>query len=127
MQAADVVARCDVPDLPLLPLDPAVVRAVLFNLLVNSQHSCRGGGTVIVHARLVGGGKAFELTVADTGEGMTAEVFDRCTELFFTTKRSGSGIGLALARRAAEGAGGSLDIQSIVGVGTTVTLRVPVA
>ena len=57
---------------------------------------------------------------------MPADVYERCTELFFTTKRSGSGIGLALARRAAEGAGGSLDIQSIVGVGTTVTLRVPV-
>jgi signal transduction histidine kinase len=112
--------------MPLLPLDPAVVRAVLFNLLVNSMHSCRSGGTVVVHARLVDEGRRFELTVADTGEGMTAEVYERCTELFYTTKRSGSGIGLALARRAAEGAGGALDIQSIIGVGTTVTVRVPV-
>jgi signal transduction histidine kinase len=126
MEAADVVARCDVPDMPLLPLDPAVVRAVLFNLLVNSLHSCRAGGTVVVHARVVADGTRFELTVADTGEGMTAEVYERCTELFFTTKRSGSGIGLALARRAAEGAGGTLDIQSVVGIGTTVTMRVPV-
>ena len=126
LEANGIISRCDVPDMPLLPLDPAVVRAVLFNLLVNSLHSCRAGGTVVVHARVVGGGASFELTVADTGEGMPADVYERCTELFFTTKRSGSGIGLALARRAAEGAGGSLDIQSIVGVGTTVTLRVPV-
>jgi signal transduction histidine kinase len=126
LEATGVVARCDVPDMPLLPLDPAVVRAVLFNLLVNALHSCRSGGTVVVHARVGEGGREFELTVADTGEGMTAEVYERCTELFFTTKRSGSGIGLALARRAAEGAGGRLDIQSVVGVGTTVTLRVPV-
>jgi signal transduction histidine kinase len=126
MIAKRLIARIDVPDMPPLPLDAGVVRAVLFNLIVNSIHSCREGATVVAHARLFEDpGRRFELTVADTGVGMTAEVYQQCTHPFFTTKRSGNGIGIALARRAAEEAGGSLEIQSIVDVGTSVTLRVP--
>ena len=103
------------------------MRAVLYNLFVNSIHSCKAGAAVVVHARVTRDAKWFELTVADTGTGMSADVYQRCTEPFFTTKRSGNGIGLALARRAAEEAGGSLDIESVVDVGTSVTLRVPLS
>jgi signal transduction histidine kinase len=58
---------------------------------------------------------------------MTAEVYNRCTEIFFTTKRNGSGIGLALCRRAVEESGGTLTIESVVGFGTSVTIEVPLA
>jgi signal transduction histidine kinase len=123
-RARELVVRLDVPALPPIALDPGVVRAILCNLFVNAIHSCRAGAAIVVHARVAASG-AFELTVADTGKGMTAEVYQRCTEPFFTTKPSGSGLGLAFARRAAEEAGGSLEIESVVDVGTSVTLRVP--
>ena len=66
------------------------------------------------------------LTVADTGTGMTHDVYTRCTELFFTTKRNGSGIGLALVRQAVTEAGGELEIESVPGFGTCITALVPV-
>lgn len=116
----------DVATLPLLPLDASTTRAVLFNLLTNALHACRQGSTIRVHVRLVHDDRDLEITVVDTGAGMSAEVYAKCTDLFFTTKRHGSGIGLALVRRAVEEAGGRMDIQSVPGVGTAVFLVVPV-
>lgn len=120
---ARIELRCEGPDLPLLPLDAAAMRALLFNLVNNAVQACRAGGHVDVGFGLVG--DSFELTVRDDGAGMSPETLARCTELFFTTKRAGSGIGLALCRKVAEEGGGSLEIRSTLGAGTSVTLRVP--
>lgn len=111
--------------LPLLRLDAAVMRAIVFNLVSNAVHACATGGEVFVAARLAADGR-FELEVRDTGTGMTPDVLARCTELFFTTKRHGSGIGLALCARAVESAGGTLTLQSAPGQGTTVLVSLPV-
>ncbi|HEX7603915.1 MAG TPA: ATP-binding protein [Polyangiaceae bacterium] len=126
-ERADVNLRSDIPDLPLLPLDPATTRAVLFNLVTNALHACPPNGTVCVHLRLVRDGSELEVSVIDNGAGMSADVYARCTDLFFTTKRHGSGIGLALCRRAVESAGGRMEIQSVPGVGTAVVLAIPVS
>ena len=125
MQAAGIHAHCDVPDLPLLPFDPSVIRALVFNLVTNAIHACRAGDTIALHARLTGSGRVFELSIVDTGSGMTREVYDRCTELFFTTKRNGSGIGLTLCHRAVVEADGDLAIETVPGVGTAVTIQLP--
>lgn len=125
-ERADVNLRSDIPDLPLLPLDPATTRAVLFNLVTNALHACPPSSTVCVHLRLAHDGNDLEVSVIDNGAGMSSDVYARCTDLFFTTKRHGSGIGLALCRRAVESAGGTMDIQSVPGVGTAVVLTIPV-
>jgi signal transduction histidine kinase len=69
------------------------------------------------------------LRVSDNGPGMSEEVIRRCTEPYFSTKpRGGStGMGLSFVNRLLTGAGGRLDIDSIVGQGTTVTLTLPTA
>ncbi|MEZ4340371.1 MAG: ATP-binding protein [Sandaracinaceae bacterium] len=120
-----VYLRAEIDTLPLLPLDASVVRAVLFNFVTNALHACEPGAAVFVWARYDDG--VFELASSDTGTGMSPETADRATDLFFTTKPSGSGIGLALCRRVVEGAGGSLEVQSVPGFGTTVRARVPIA
>lgn len=119
----ELVAKIDT--LPLLPFDPAVVRALAFNLLTNALHATRSGERITVVARLVKGDTAFELVVEDTGTGMTAEVRERCTELFFTTKSKGSGIGLALVSDVVGRGAGVLDITSAPGQGTSIRLCVP--
>jgi signal transduction histidine kinase len=127
MRTKGIDCRCDVPALPLLAFDPAVLRAVLFNLLTNSIYACPRGSSVQVEARLRPPGPLFELSVADTGTGMPPDVLARCRELFFTTKPNGSGIGLALCESVVTGAGGRMEIESAEGRGTTVRVSIPVS
>ncbi len=125
-ESVGVTLRCLVEDIPLLPLDSSAVRAIVLNFVTNAIHACGRSGTVAVYARLVQGGSAWELVVSDNGVGMTPEVLSRSTELFFTTKASGSGIGLALCHRLIHGAGGTLQLRSVPGFGTSVLARVPI-
>lgn len=123
-----VAMECQVPALPLLPFDPSVVRALVFNLVQNAIHACEGRpeASIRVAAELDEPGETLTLTIADTGAGMAPEVAARCTELFYTTKNRGSGIGLALVVRAAQSAGGRLAIESAVGRGTEIRIELPI-
>jgi signal transduction histidine kinase len=122
-ESCGVHLRSAIEPIEPLPFVPAVISAIVFNLTVNALQACRSGDTIRIHARSDDG--EFELAVSDTGQGMPADVYQRCTELFFTTKRTGSGIGLALCRQLAERAGGTLEIVSVPGFGTAITVRLP--
>lgn len=102
---------------------PDLLLTVLHNLLNNSLDACRGGGVIEVAMSCSQG--HFELAVSDTGEGMSSETLRRSSELFYTTKPSGSGIGLAVTREIVERSGGTLSLSSKPGEGTQVVLRVP--
>ncbi len=122
-----VTLLCEVPGIPLLLLSRGTVKAVVFNLVKNAVDACRRDDRITVRASLDEGGRTFSLSVTDTGRGMSADVLAKCRTLFYTTKENGSGIGLAICARAAEEAGGALDIESAPGRGTAITLRVPLA
>lgn len=122
-----IAFKCDVADMPLLPFDVAMLRAIAFNLLTNAIHACKQGDCIWLRARVRPGDPAqLCISVEDTGSGMSADVVARCRELFFTTKPRGSGIGLALCDRAVRAAGGSLDVESQKGAGTKILLQVPI-
>jgi len=99
----------------------------LLNLVTNARHAMPEGGQL--HVSVVRHGHSAVLRVADTGAGMCADMAERAFSPFFTTKgaRGGSGLGLAMVRDFAERAGGSAEIQSVVGSGTSVTVRLPEA
>jgi hypothetical protein len=84
---------------------------------------------VVIRAHTAPGGDAVLLEVADNGMGMSEEVRRRALDMFFTTKTRGigTGLGLPLVRGVVERAGGTVDIDSRVGLGTTIRLRMPVA
>jgi signal transduction histidine kinase len=124
--ARQIHATVDVADMPLLPFEPAAVRAVVFNLVTNAIHACQPGQHIEVKARFERDPGRLVLEVSDTGAGMRPEVQARCTELFFTTKARGSGIGLALCAGVAEAVGGTLHVDSRVGEGTRITLTFPI-
>jgi signal transduction histidine kinase len=126
-EALDVHARWIVRDMPLLPLDPSVVSALVLNLVTNAIQACRTGGAVELTAELCDADRTLHIRVADTGSGMTPEVLARCREIFFTTKPRGTGIGLALCERAVTEVGGAMDIDSAPDQGTRIALRIPLA
>ena len=67
------------------------------------------------------------ISIADTGQGIPTDLIDTVFKPFFTTKKEGLGLGLALAKRTVERIGGNIRIQSAEGTGTTVVLEVPSA
>lgn len=103
----------------------------VLNLALNARDAMPGGGTITISALLAEGPETpeVELVVADTGHGMPGPVLERAFDAHFTTKPAGIGHGMGLyrVRRFAERFGGRATIASRVGVGTSVTLRLPAA
>lgn len=122
-----VTLRSEVAMLPLLPFDPPVMRAVVFNLVSNALYACRTGDEIAVSLGLDEACTHLVLSVRDSGCGMSPEVVARCRELFFTTRANGTGLGLSLCDAAAQAAQGSLTVESALSQGTTVTLSVPLS
>ncbi|HWM87609.1 MAG TPA: ATP-binding protein [Kofleriaceae bacterium] len=114
--------------LPDLRGDRLLLREALHNLVANAVEACaEGGGRVAVGARSVasGGAPVVEIEVVDTGPGIPPADLPRLFSPGFTTKKSGSGIGLAVAERAVEAHHGRILIDSEVGRGTRVTVLLP--
>jgi signal transduction histidine kinase len=118
------------PHLPLFVADPTRLKQILLNLLSNAIKFTEPGGRVVLIARpSADGGIAFD--VRDTGPGMTADEIEIALQPFgqveadHTRRHEGTGLGLSIARRLAELHGGSLDIKSEKGVGTTVSVTLP--
>ncbi|MBB3472281.1 ATP-binding protein [Sphingomonas sp. BK345] len=101
----------------------------LVNLAVNARDAMEGRGTLTIRAlrRTVASADYVALAVSDTGCGMTPDVVERVFEPFFTTKPVGKGTGLGLSQvfSFARGLGGDVSVDSVVGLGTTVTLLLP--
>jgi signal transduction histidine kinase len=125
--------RFDLGDAPVIATcDRTQLEQILMNLAINARDAMPRGGVLTIAAGYVTevGGRhrrMVQLSVRDTGSGMPADVIERAFEPFFTTKPRGQGTGLGLATvygivRQNDGA---VDIQSVVGEGTTVTVRFP--
>jgi PAS domain S-box-containing protein len=120
----------DFEGLPALRGDPHAFKQVLMNLLSNAVKFTPEGGRVSIAARLVAG-DGLEVEVADTGIGIPPEHQGRVFERFeqgdnaLLASKKGTGIGLALARALMQLHGGSLNLTSEVGRGTSVTARFP--
>jgi len=119
----------DIPDPTVqLMVDAGRLSSCILNLTFNSRDAMGPTGTLKISARQVPGSQTLELSVADDGKGMPADVVARAFEPFFTTKRAGSGTGLGLATvyAFAKQSGGTAYLESRLGVGTTVTLSLPI-
>jgi len=104
-------------------LDPDQFRAVIVNLLRNARDACDSGGEVMVSSRRDGDEVTVQIT--DTGAGMEPAVVDRAFQPYFSTKKGGTGLGLALAKRIVEEHGGTMTLSSEPGKGTQFMLRLP--
>lgn len=106
-----------------LPLGPRSLKQILLNLLLNASQAIEGPGRIEIAGRLRS--RTVELEIRDTGRGMTEEEKRRACEPFYSTRATGSGLGLTLVSSLVQASGGSLRIESTAGTGTTITLVLP--
>lgn len=125
-----IAIQVNVPKgMPQVVGDSTQISQVLVNIMVNAFQAMPEGGTCSIDAQVKEGEGIdwCELTVRDMGPGIKNEDLPRVFEPFYTTKAAGSGFGLAVAYRIVQDHGGTIDIASAPGNGTTVTVKLPVA
>ncbi|RPI36034.1 MAG: sensor histidine kinase [Nitrospiraceae bacterium] len=113
----------DFGPLPELSLDPDLIKTCLYNIILNAFQAMHEGGKLAIRTRMVNA--KYCISVEDTGEGISEDRLARIFDPFFTTKTGGLGLGLALTKRVMEEHKGKIDIKSTEGIGTTVSLFLP--
>ncbi len=119
------------PDLPLINVEPDRIRQILVNLLTNAHEYSPEGASIAVAARPVGA--EVEISVSDNGQGIPEDqigrIFDRFTrgDAGLTQRVGGTGLGLAISKSLVELHGGSIAVESTLGVGSTFRVRLPIA
>ena len=113
-------------DVPRVYASATALRTAIMNIVINARQALIDGGEVTIRTDTDGDNVIIQ--VQDNGVGISPELMGRIGEPFFTTKgENGSGLGLSVARKVIGRHNGSLEIASEVGVGTTVTISLPVA
>ena len=116
----------DLPNTRLpVKVDADLVKQAVLNIVLNGVQAMPGGGELTLVGRLAGDDA--QLEIRDHGAGIPQEVRDKIFNLYFTTKKNGSGIGLAMAYRVMQLHNGSVEYDSVEGQGTTFRLRFPLA
>jgi signal transduction histidine kinase len=93
-------------------------------LIVNGVQATQAGGCVTVMSRSTGDGGA-EIRISDTGKGISPDQLDQIFKPFFTTRHQGTGLGLSITQGIIERHGGTLSVESQVGIGTTFRVVLP--
>lgn len=109
--------------LPLSPIDPSQIQQVLVNLTKNAMQAMTKGGELTIQTGE--GADGVWLSVADTGGGIPQEQINRIFEPFYTTKKSGTGLGLMIVQRIVRAHGGRIELESRAGHGTTFRVWLP--
>lgn len=107
-------------------LDTSLVKQAILNVMINAQQAMESGGTLSMDLAREDSGTA-RLDITDTGPGIEAETLARIFEAYYSTKRGGSGLGLAMTRRIVRAHGGSVRANSTPGEGTRFSFRFPLA
>jgi signal transduction histidine kinase len=124
LQGVEVKTQIGTEFLPI-KADNDLVKQALLNVVLNGVQSMERGGVLTVEARREDVSASVE--VRDQGGGIPPEIQDKVFNLYFTTKKSGSGIGLAMSYRVLQMHSGSLDFTTEMGLGTTFRLLLPLA
>ncbi len=120
----EIVQQIRVED-SVITVDVDLLKQAVFNIVVNAIEAMKDGGTLRFEASLRGDDA--EIRIADSGPGIPEDLKDKIYDLYFTTKRGGSGIGLAMTFRIVQLHDGTIDFESEPGQGTTFVLRFPVS
>jgi signal transduction histidine kinase len=126
LETYNVTMASELPGHPVMvKVDADLLKQALLNVVLNGAQAMPEGGELSV--RLTEDGRMAILKVQDQGEGIPDDIRPRIFDLYFTTKRDGSGIGLAMTYRILQLHHGQLAVESKIGEGSTFTLCVPAA
>ena len=116
----------DFGDVPEIHCSPSQVNQVFLNLITNAADAIEESGEIRVSTWAED--NAVKIRIADTGVGIPADLLEKIRDPFFTTKEvgQGTGLGMSIVDRIVDSHAGSLDIESEVGKGTTMTVTLPV-
>ena len=117
-------------DLPPVSADPDQLKQIVLNLLLNAIETSAAGGRVVLDVHggtLADTGSAVVLEVRDRGPGIPAEQLEHIFHPFYTTKETGTGLGLALVHQMVVDHGGEIAVESTVGEGTVFRVTLPSA
>ncbi len=110
-------------DLPLLEVDRDQLKQAFYNVIKNAFQAMKSGGILRIRTNL--DEQFLTINFADSGGGISQENMSKIFEPYFTTKASGSGLGLLIVRRIVREHGGEIDLASDQGKGLTLTIRLP--
>jgi PAS domain S-box-containing protein len=137
-KSIDIHLNLDSEDLWMVCVDATQIHQVLMNLFVNARDAMPDGGAITATARNqlldeddtklhdnVSAGAYIVMTIEDTGMGMDRATIDRIFDSFFTTKESGTGLGLSTVMGIVKAHGGFIDVQSALGTGSCFKIYLP--
>ncbi len=137
-KSIDINLDLDSEDLWMVCVDATQIHQVLMNLFVNARDAMPNGGVITATARNeilaecylqlhpnVSAGVYISVAIKDTGMGMDGDTLDRIFDSFFTTKESGTGLGLSTVMGIIKTHGGFIDVQSELGVGSSFKIYLP--
>jgi signal transduction histidine kinase len=104
-------------------VDPRLIKQTVLNLLINALHAMPNGGDLIITAAV--NGSFAVVDVIDTGSGIPPDTIDKIFQAYYSTKKSGTGLGLAMAQRIVREHGGQLTVSSEVGKGSDFKFTLP--
>jgi len=107
------------------PLDERLIKQALLNLMLNALQAMPEGGEIILTARRDADRAVID--VIDTGKGMEPEVLEKVFQAYYSTKKGGHGLGLAITKRIIEEHGGTISVMSELGKGTDFRVELPLA
>ena len=113
------------PSIGKRSIDTGLLKQAILNLVLNAIQAMTQGGIMTVESGIRSG--QLEIAVSDTGSGIPDENRKKLFSPFFTTRKNGTGLGLAITHRIIENHGGTIDVASAPGAGTTFTVRIPVS
>ncbi len=105
-------------------IDAGLIKQAVLNLLINAQQAMPDGGALYLHVGPLGENEA-RIDVIDSGPGIAEDQQARVFEAYYSTKKGGTGLGLATARKIARQHGGDLTVSSVLGQGSCFTIRLP--
>jgi PAS domain S-box-containing protein len=124
LKSRNILLELDLaPGLPILEVDQDQLKQAFYNIVKNSSEAMKQGG--LLKIRTGADSEWINIRFADTGGGMTQEAMARIFEPYFTTKQSGSGLGLMITQRIVRAHGGEVVIESDPGNGLKITIRLP--